>query len=81
MLNTTGVIGVHLAVQRTRRGTRMRYYCATWVDAAGRPRKRSFSVAKYGERRARAIAVRIRTQVLEELLRPIRLVHARQATP
>ena len=32
-LNKTGVIGVHLAVQRTRKKTRLRYYCATWIDA------------------------------------------------
>jgi len=70
VLNKTGVIGVHLTVQRTRKGTRFRYYCATWIDAAGRSRKRSFSVAKYSKDVARARAVRARREALAELLRP-----------
>jgi hypothetical protein len=52
------VIGVHLARQRTRRGTRVRYYCATWIDAAGLSRKRSFSIRKYGAERAFEMAER-----------------------
>jgi hypothetical protein len=70
VLNRTGVVGVHLARQRTRKGTRVRYYCATWIDAGGRSHKRSFSVAKYGELTARARAIRTRREVLAELLRP-----------
>jgi hypothetical protein len=70
VLNKTGVIGVHLAAQRTRKGTRVRYYCATWADATGRPRKRSFSVAKYGRDLARSHAVRTRRDALAQLLRP-----------
>jgi hypothetical protein len=71
-LNTTGVIGVHLARQRTRKGTHLRYYCATWIDDAGRPRKRSFSVAKFGEMKARSLAIHARKDALAELLRPSR---------
>lgn len=59
------MIGVHLARQRTRSGTRVRYYCATWIDATGLSRKRSFSVTKYGAASARRMA-------LAELLRPDR---------
>ena len=70
VLNKTGVIGVHLAAQRTRKGTRVRYYCATWIDATGRSHKRSFSVAKYGESTARSFAVKARREALAELLRP-----------
>jgi AP2 domain len=55
---------------RTRKGTRVRYYDASWVDETGSKRKRTFSVAKYGESRARAMAIRTRKQVLAELLRP-----------
>lgn len=69
-LNKTGVIGVHLARQRTRRGRLVRYYCATWIDAAGRPKKRSFSVAKYGKEKAFEMAERARRQALAELLQP-----------
>jgi hypothetical protein len=69
-LNNTGVIGVHLSRGRTRKGTRVSYYGATWVDARGRRIKRSFSVAKYGLPRAFELAVRARRQALAELLRP-----------
>jgi hypothetical protein len=67
--NTTGEIGVHLARQRSRTGSWLWYYGATWVDG-GRSHKRSFSVAKYGKAAARARAVRVRRSVLAELLRP-----------
>lgn len=70
VLNKTGVIGVHLAKQRTRKGTRARHYCATWIDEEGRPRKRSFSLTRYGEAQARARAIRARKQALEQLLTP-----------
>lgn len=69
-LNKTGVVGVHLARGRTRKGTRVRYYCATWVEAAGQARKRSFSVAKYGAERAFDLAQRARRKALAALLRP-----------
>lgn len=69
-LNKTGVVGVHLAIGRTRKGTRVRHYCATWVEAAGQPRKRSFSVRKYGAGRAFEMAKHARKRALAELLRP-----------
>lgn len=70
VLNTTGVIGVTLARQRTRGGRLVEYYCATWFDERGQRRKRSFSVAKYGRREARALAIDTRRNVLAVLLRP-----------
>jgi len=72
VLNNTGVIGVHLARTRTRKGTPARYYCATWIDDRGSSHKRSFSVAKYGELKARSLAVRARKEALAGLLRPSR---------
>jgi hypothetical protein len=70
VLNKTGVIGVQFTVQRSRKGTRLSYYCAMWTDAAGRTHKRSFSVAKYGKAEARARAIRVRKDVLAQMLRP-----------
>jgi hypothetical protein len=70
VLNKTGIIGVHLAVQRTRKGTLVRYYCATWFDQPGKPRKRSFSVAKYGRLKARSLATTTRREAIRKLLRP-----------
>lgn len=72
VLNNTGVIGVHLARTRTRKGTPVRYYCATWIDDRGRSNKRSFSLAKYGELKARSLAVKTRREALADLLRPSR---------
>jgi len=72
VLNTTGEIGVHLARTRTRKGTAVRYYCATWVDERGHSNKRSFSLAKYGRTKARSLAVRTRREALADLLRPSR---------
>jgi len=72
VLNNTGVIGVHLARTRTRKGTRVFYYCATWIDDRGRSNKRSYSLAKYGEPKARSLAVRTRREALADLLRPSR---------
>lgn len=70
VLNKTGVVGVHLARGRTRKGTRVRHYCATWADDTGQARKRSFSVKKYGAERAFDLAVRARRKALAALLRP-----------
>jgi len=70
VLNTTGVIGVTLSRQYTRARRLLHYYCATWISERGKPRKRSFSVAKYGRSQARALAVAARRQALAELLQP-----------
>jgi hypothetical protein len=70
VLNTTGVIGVHLARQYTRARRLAHYYGATWMDDLGHRRKRSFSVAKYGTRKARALAVAARAEALALLLQP-----------
>jgi hypothetical protein len=68
--NNTGVVGVLLVTQRSRRGTLLTYAVAHWTEASGRKRKRSFSVLKYGKREALARAKRIRLDVLAEMLRP-----------
>ena len=59
-LNKTGVVGVYLARSRTRTGTRVCYYCATWVEATGQARKRLFSVVKYGAAKAFEMATHAR---------------------
>jgi hypothetical protein len=67
-LNTTGVVGVSLIRQRTRKGTQ--YYAATWTDERGRQFARCFSIPKYGRRKAFEMAVQARKQALAEMLRP-----------
>jgi hypothetical protein len=64
VLNKTGVVGVALVKDRTRKGTPVRYYVANWSDTFGRKHKRSFSMLKYGEERARELAVEARRRAL-----------------
>lgn len=65
--NTTGVIGVSFVRQRTRAGNLASYYVASWREE-GRNRKRSFSVSKYGKRRAFGLAVEARREAVERVL-------------
>jgi hypothetical protein len=69
-LNTTGVVGVSLRRLRTRKGTPVQDYCASWIDECGRLLQRTFSVAKYGRRKAFEMAVQVRTQAIADMLRP-----------
>jgi len=54
--NHSGQVGVYLAVSRDSSGQDHAAYCGCWTDPAGRRRKVSFSVKKYGKRRAWALA-------------------------
>jgi AP2 domain len=59
--NTSGVIGVSRTREYTRAGRWLVRYVAMWPVVSSQKRaKASFSVAKYGEMRARALAVRAR---------------------
>jgi hypothetical protein len=69
--NTSGVVGVFLARTQSGRKTLL-YWRAFCCDGHGRKRLRTFSVAKYGYVRARALAVRARKQMVEALLRQAR---------
>jgi hypothetical protein len=66
----TGLVGVSYVDDRTRRGTRLRRYIAQWHDEHGKPRRRSFSIRKYGKDRAHALAIQCRKQALARMLRP-----------
>jgi hypothetical protein len=54
--NQSGQVGVYLAVSRDSQGQEHEAYCGCWTDAAGQRRKVSFSVKKFGKRRAWALA-------------------------
>jgi len=66
--NPTGIPGVTVSNDRTRAGNRIRRWVALWPTADGGRRKRTFSVPKYGERRAKALAIEAREQGVDELL-------------
>ena len=70
--NTTGVVGVSLSRERTRKGTHTRRYRAVWTDENGEVHTRSFSVRKYGAGAARTEAIRARLVAIERMLRPRR---------
>jgi AP2 domain len=67
-LNNTGEVGVAFVRQRTRAGRWVWYYVASWIELDGRRVKRSYSVLKYGKRRARAQAVQARREALARIL-------------
>ena len=67
-LSRTGIVGVTISNDRTRAGNRVRRWVAYWPTVDGGHGKRTFSVPKYGERRARALAIEARKQGVDELL-------------
>ena len=67
VLNTTGVVGVARTKERTRSGTILERYVASWSEPSGRRGKASFSVGLYGEKEAFRLAVRSRRAALQEL--------------
>ena len=68
-VSRTGVIGVSVLDDRTRAGTIVRRWVAQWPIGDGRMRHRSFSVLKYGERKARRLAIEARRQGVADLFR------------
>ncbi|HYD81837.1 MAG TPA: AP2 domain-containing protein [Paucimonas sp.] len=62
--NTSGTPGVG---RYARSDTGQEYWCAYWNDLEGKRRERKFSVAKYGERRARQLALETRAKQLRQL--------------
>jgi hypothetical protein len=64
----TGVVGVRVQVDRKKQGI-YRAYVASWPDAIGRRRTRTFSFAKFGKARAFELARRARRHGLAQLAR------------
>jgi len=71
--NTSGIVGVARYASRERAGRKFierEYWQAFADDGKGARRSRKFSVAKYGETRARALAIRARRAMLREVGAP-----------
>ena len=66
--NTSGIIGVTRIIDRPRAGKRIARWIGFWYLADGDDTKRSFSVRKYGDRQAKALAIEARRRGVEELL-------------
>jgi hypothetical protein len=74
--NTSGFVGVTRGRTLYKDGRAYCYWVAEWIPAPGmRPKRRKFSVDRYGEAEAKALAVEARTQAMAHLREP------RQAKP
>lgn len=73
--NKSGQVGVHLAVNPSTCWSDVEYssYVASWKSEDGRRKKISFSVEKYGKKKARAFAVIARENELTDRARIERL--------
>lgn len=67
-LNTSGIIGVTLSRERTRAGRPLVRYIASWPGRDGTRRKVTFSVGRYGNAKARRLAIQAREEGLEKEL-------------
>lgn len=68
--NTSGIVGVarYVNVSQTHRQSEYPYWQAFWRDNNGKRHTRTYSVLKYGERKARQLAIEARQTALQELL-------------
>jgi hypothetical protein len=70
--NTTGVIGVCRTSKRTPRGKLHLCYSVSWRPERGVQKCTSFSISKYGEEKAFALAVALRRKMIQEINPPSR---------
>ncbi len=68
--NTTGVMGVSRLASRTRHGTIDECYMVTWSPSPGVKKAASFSIRKYGEKKAFKLAVAHRRKMLRQIYGP-----------
>ena len=63
--NKSGIAGVsrHDKIDNPNTGRRVVFWLASWVDEHGASRKRKFSVLRYGERKAKQLAVAVKTNL------------------
>ncbi|MBW8828921.1 MAG: AP2 domain-containing protein [Burkholderiales bacterium] len=66
--NTSGVLGVHLSRTPNKDGMPRLHWVAEWVPVPnGRPERRRFSVARYGDAEAKALAIEARDEAMRLL--------------
>ena len=78
--NTTGVLGVSRIAKKSPNGTIYEVYSVSWRPAPGVQKATSFSIRKYGEKKAFKLAVAHRRKMLREIHGPgiFRKIAARQ---
>lgn len=65
--NTTGVLGVCRTAKRSPNGTVNECYSVSWRPAPGVQKCTSFSIRKYGEKKAFQLAVEHRKKMMEQV--------------
>ncbi len=77
--NTTGVLGVCRTAKKGANGTLNECYSVSWRPEPGVQKCTSYSIRKYGEKKAFRLAVAHRKRVLKEIYGPSVLRKMRQA--
>lgn len=78
--NTSGIVGVYRGINfKTKGGRKYKFalWCGYWQNANGKRSARSFSVSKYGEEQAKALAIQARQDGMADVRRQLRgkIVH------
>ncbi|MES2948829.1 MAG: AP2 domain-containing protein [Pseudomonadota bacterium] len=72
--NTSGIVGVYRCVlvrKRAKGIVEPTMWCGYWQNANGTRKSRAFSVAKYGEEGAKRLAVDVRKEGMEDVVRQL----------
>lgn len=79
--NSTGVLGVCRTAKRGPNGTLNECYSVSWRPEPGKQKCTSFSIRKYGEKKAFQLAVAHRRKMLKEIYGPSVIHKMKQAQP
>lgn len=72
--NRTGRVGVYIAIANEADGQAYEAYCASWTDEDGQRWKISFSIQRYGKRRAWQLATLAREKMTTQRKRLLNLL-------
>ena len=76
--NSSGTPGVFRYKGFGRKGRIVEFWIAFWQGPAGKRKQRKFSVAKFGEETAKALAIQTRERELEKLQQPYMNCHSQK---
>ena len=79
--NSTGVLGVCRTAKRSPNGTSNECYSVSWRPAPGVQKCTSFSIRKYGDKKAFQLAVAHRKKMLKEIYGPSILNRMKETQP
>ena len=79
--NSTGVLGVCRTSKKSPNGTVNECYSVSWRPEPGKQKCTSFSIRKYGEKKAFQLAVAHRKKMLKEIYGPTILNRMKEAQP